>query len=106
MTYLAHPDIKPENILLHTGATYPRVIITDFDCATTKDALFERISLEPGLVMRDWDSFGTITYLPPEVLWEKRNFIYSDGSEAARKRIAGVWFEDETGVDIWAVGCG
>ena len=102
----SHIDIKPENILLHTHAIFPRLIIADLGDATTYDAILKTVpKVQVGMtVRRKYDYFGTVQYAPPEILEGRNTGRKSDGSEGFRAEIAQEWVESDKAVDMWALG--
>jgi serine/threonine protein kinase len=99
------PDIKPENILVYTFSTMPRLIISDLGDASDTASMLRRVPKAKGHFQREYETFGTAMYCPPEVLAEQSETWFSDGSMACRQKVAQQWVEQDFLMDVWALGC-
>ncbi|WRT64494.1 uncharacterized protein IL334_001426 [Kwoniella shivajii] len=98
---IAHRDVKPENILLHTSCAYPRILLGDFGSAITKSRLLS--TLDDGLHhSKPYDANVTSIYLPPEYVKGSCGLVppYEGVKEDVGKR----WWREERGMDMWATG--
>jgi serine/threonine protein kinase len=111
---LIQSDIKPENLLLHTRAAFPRLLVADFGHAVTLDELKSTVpsSIEAQGKSRSYERVGTCAYLPPERLQafyrgRKRSLNGLGESSHGQKRrnlVAESWFKEEILIDVWSLG--
>lgn len=106
-----NPDLKLENVMLHTRDSFPRLLIGDFGASITLDAITATVpKSSSGPMSRYYEQQGTINYLPPERLkaFGKEVSLFGLGESLhGRARIEEIgkrWFDEEIQLDIWALG--
>nr|XP_019008192.1 serine/threonine protein kinase [Kwoniella pini CBS 10737]OCF46973.1 serine/threonine protein kinase [Kwoniella pini CBS 10737] len=102
---IVHRDIKPENILLHTSCAYPRILLADFGCSSSKSSIFSELD-EGNSHLRTIDRQGTREYFSYDILKAMRaeecfvRKVYT----GTKKEVGEIWWREEMGMDVWAMG--